>query len=64
MAKNCSTDVSRVIDYLDFVLTFGSKSEVNDLKAKFGLEGVEHNDDFAVYVYDEWDLFSTVTNQI
>lgn len=50
MPKNCSTDVNRVIDYLDFVLTFGSKSEVHDLKVKFGLEGVEHNDDFAVYV--------------
>jgi hypothetical protein len=38
------------IDYLDFVLTFGSQSEVHNLKAQFGLEGVEHNDDFAVYV--------------
>jgi hypothetical protein len=50
MAKNCSTDINRVIDYLDLVLTFGSQSEVHNLKAQFGLEGVEHNDDFAVFV--------------
>lgn len=50
MPKNCSADISRVIDHLDSVLTFGSKSEVHKLKAQFGLEGVQHNDDFAVYV--------------
>ncbi|KAF7935655.1 hypothetical protein BELL_0103g00180 [Botrytis elliptica] len=46
MPKNCSKDVSLVIDYMDNVLTHGSKSEVTALKTKFGLESVKHNDDF------------------
>jgi hypothetical protein len=46
MPKNCSSDVSKVIDYMDNVLLHGSKKEQYDLKAKFGLESVEHNDDF------------------
>jgi hypothetical protein len=47
MPKNCSTDVEKVIDYVDSVLIRGSQKEKNALKAKFGLEGVEHDDDFA-----------------
>jgi hypothetical protein len=31
---------------MDNVLLHGSKKEQYDLKAKFGLESVEHNDDF------------------
>lgn len=46
MPKNCSKDVSLVIDYMDNVLTHGNKSAVTALKTKFGLESVEHNDDF------------------
>lgn len=46
MPKNCSKDVSLVIDYMDDVLNNGSKKEVTALKAKFGLQSVEHNDDF------------------
>jgi len=47
MAKNCSADLSLVIDHIDNVLTTGTKKEQNELKARFGLEGLEHNDDFA-----------------
>ncbi|KAI9649333.1 hypothetical protein NHQ30_001905 [Ciborinia camelliae] len=46
MAKNCSKDISLVIDYMDHVLTHGNKSAVTALKTKFGLESVKHNDDF------------------
>nr|POE51727.1 putative extracellular serine carboxypeptidase [Quercus suber] len=46
MPKNCSKDVSLVVDYMDDILMHGSAAEVHDLKAKFGLENVTHNDDF------------------
>ena len=46
MPKNCSADVEKVIDYIDDVLMRGSESEKRELKAKFGMEGVEHDDDF------------------
>jgi hypothetical protein len=48
MAANCSADITRVINYLDAVLAFGSPHEVSKLKAQFGLEGVEHPADFTV----------------
>lgn len=47
MPKNCSADVQRVISYIDTKFTFGSKSEKDAIKAKFGVEGVEHLDDVA-----------------
>ncbi|KAI9742271.1 MAG: hypothetical protein M1818_004171 [Claussenomyces sp. TS43310] len=47
MPANCSRDVSVVIDHVDEVLTTGTAEEKNALKAMFGLEGVEHADDFA-----------------
>jgi hypothetical protein len=46
MPKNCSSDVSKVIDYMDNVLVHGTAKEQYDLKAKFGMESLEHNDDF------------------
>jgi hypothetical protein len=46
MPKNCSTDVSLVIDHMDEVLTTGSADEVLALKTKFGMQDVKHNDDF------------------
>lgn len=46
MPKNCSTDVSRVISYVDKVFKHGSKREQVALKEKFGL-GKLRNDDFA-----------------
>jgi len=47
MAKNCSADVSLVIDHIDSVLLNGTDSEIFSLKQSFGLEELEHNDDFA-----------------
>ena len=46
MARNCSADVTIVIEYLDDLLTHGTKEEITKVKTLFGLEGVEHNDDF------------------
>lgn len=46
MPKNCSKDVALVIDHIDDVLTTGSDKEIHDLKAKFGMEDIEHSDDF------------------
>lgn len=47
MPTNCSKDVTLVIDHIDSVLTTGTAEEKLALKTKFGLEGVEHDDDFA-----------------
>ena len=47
MAPNCSSDVSLVIDHIDEVLNGGNQSQIRALKTKFGLENLEHNDDFA-----------------
>jgi len=46
MPKNCSKDVSLVIDYMDDVLTDGSREQQQKLKAMFNMEGLAHNDDF------------------
>lgn len=46
MPKNCSKDISVVIDYMDNILTTGSADEQHALKAKFGMEDIVHNDDF------------------
>jgi hypothetical protein len=47
MPRNCSKDVSLVIDYVDEVLINGSEANKTSLKTLFGLEAVEHDDDFA-----------------
>jgi hypothetical protein len=47
MPKNCSKDVSLVVDYVDTILTTGSEADKLALKTKFGLQGVVHDDDFA-----------------
>ncbi|KJX93226.1 serine peptidase like protein [Zymoseptoria brevis] len=44
MPKNCSKDVSAVVDYMDDVFLHGSEQNATDLKAKFGLQYL-HNDD-------------------
>ena len=49
MAKNCSADVSLVVDHVDSVLTNGTAAEILALKKMFGLQDLEHNDDFARY---------------
>ena len=52
MPQNCSKDLTLVIDYIDNVLQNGTASEKYELKARFGLEGLEHDDDFGSYVYN------------
>lgn len=47
MAANCSSDVTKVIDYVDSVLLSDDTDAITALKTQFGLAGVEHNDDFA-----------------
>lgn len=47
MAANCSSDVSKVIEYVDGVLLGGDDAAKQALKDKFGLGGLEHDDDFA-----------------
>lgn len=46
MPENCSKDVILVIEDMDNVLTTGTEDEIYELKSMFGLEDVEHNDDF------------------
>jgi hypothetical protein len=47
MPKNCSADVTLVIEHIDQVLTKGTADEIHALKDMFGLAALEHNDDFA-----------------
>lgn len=46
MAQNCSTDVIKVIDYMDSILQSNDTEAKQALKEQFGLAGVEHDDDF------------------
>ncbi|XMA15997.1 hypothetical protein WAI453_008788 [Rhynchosporium graminicola] len=50
MPKNCSSDVSKVIEYMDGVLEKGTAGEQLALKKMFGMESVEHNADFMFVV--------------
>lgn len=52
MPKNCSRDVSKVVDYIDQVNKSGSEKQVQQLKDLFGLGDIEHFDDFARYLPD------------
>ena len=47
MPKNCSADVEAVIAHVDKVFTSGSHSEINSIKASFGLQNMTHLDDVA-----------------
>lgn len=53
MPKNCSKDVSRVVDYVDRVASSGTKEQQQKLKELFGLGELEHFDDFAAYVLSD-----------
>jgi hypothetical protein len=46
MPKNCSTDISLVIDYLDHIGMHGTVNEQTVAKNLFGLGGLAHYDDF------------------
>jgi hypothetical protein len=60
MPKNCSTDLILVVHHIDSVLSSGTASEVKSLKAKFGLEDLEYNDDFAAALATPPRLFADV----
>lgn len=45
--RNCSSDVRAVIGYVDRVFAEGTAQDIYKLKAMFGLENLEHHDDFA-----------------
>lgn len=47
MPQNCSADVQAVIRYIDQVFTGGSQSDINFVKANFGLESLTRLDDVA-----------------
>ncbi|KAI0072974.1 peptidase S28 [Panus rudis PR-1116 ss-1] len=47
MPKNCSADVQAVIAHVDKVFTSKNQSAINETKALFGLEALEHLDDAA-----------------
>ncbi|RAK80281.1 putative serine peptidase [Aspergillus fijiensis CBS 313.89] len=47
MAKNCSKDVSLVAEHVDKIGKSGTKAQQTELKKLFGLEALEHFDDFA-----------------
>lgn len=50
MPKNCSKDVSLVVDYMDSVFAKGTAAEKLSLKKMFGLEYLTHDDDVMGYV--------------
>jgi hypothetical protein len=47
MPTNCSRDINRVMEYVDYVRFAGSKRRQWHLKKMFGLEELQHFDDFA-----------------
>lgn len=47
MPKNCSSDVSKVIEHIDGILLGDDAAAKQALKERFGLGGVEHDADFA-----------------
>ncbi|EAW11756.1 putative serine peptidase [Aspergillus clavatus NRRL 1] len=47
MPRNCSMDVSRVVEYVDQVYKSGDKRRQQKLKEMFGLGALQHFDDFA-----------------
>lgn len=60
MPANCSSDVSMVVDYIDNVLLSDDMAAKQALKEKFGLGGLEHDDDFAGVL--EWGPWKWQSN--
>lgn len=50
MPRNCSTDVARVIDHIDSILTTGSEAQKRALKTQFSVSGNTSDGDFAVFL--------------
>lgn len=46
MAKNCSADINRVINYMDAIIASGNKAKIAELKTMFKMQDVKNNDDF------------------
>ncbi|CZS88951.1 related to serine protease [Rhynchosporium graminicola] len=63
LPKNCSNDISTVIEHMDHVFLHGKESEKVALKARFGLESL-HNDDVMFQLSntlsDSWQYHSFV----
>jgi hypothetical protein len=57
--RNCSSDVNAVINYVDLVLSFGSKKRKQELKKKFMLEDLEDGDFAAALEWGPWQWQST-----
>jgi hypothetical protein len=64
MPKNCSKDVSLVIDYMDKILMGKNETAKYELKKMFGLEALEHNDDFMGYVLNRHNLLHHLTRVV
>ncbi len=47
LPKNCTSDLEKVIEYVDNILIHGSHKDRHQLKVKFGLGRIDHLDDFA-----------------
>ncbi|KAI9051530.1 hypothetical protein LZ554_004576 [Drepanopeziza brunnea f. sp. 'monogermtubi'] len=55
MPKNCSSDITAVVEHMDKVFMKGTDAEKLALKTQFGLESLEHNDDvMGVLEYGPW----------
>lgn len=48
--RNCSNDLRAVATYIDEVFEKGNKQDIYDLQAMFGLELLDHADDFAAAI--------------
>jgi len=48
MPQNCSSDVQRVIAYLDTLYAVNDTEKQQELKTTFGLGALSHIDDFAL----------------
>lgn len=47
MPSNCSSDVEAVVSYFDATLSGDNQTAIDELKALYGMEGLEHSDDVA-----------------
>lgn len=47
MPRNCSADLSRIIEHVDKVIDDGNSTVVRELQTMFGMQDLNHTDDFA-----------------
>ncbi|KAK0716778.1 serine carboxypeptidase S28 [Lasiosphaeria miniovina] len=60
MPKNCSTDISRIVEHVDNVLDSKNETAICDLKKRFGLDELGHADDFATAVSNTVSMWQSV----